>query len=166
MLKAMPALLLATFAIHTPMATAETHWSYGENNGPAHWGELGNNLCASGTQQSPINVEMKQVKPIKGRESDLKINYRTAPLELVNNGHTIQANVIGGGAVDFKGNEYRLVQFHFHTPSEHQINHRSYPMEMHWVNQDKEGHLLVHRRDAQRGKNQQGILTVLAPASC
>lgn len=122
---------------------AETHWSYQGNHGPAHWGEEGSSLCANGTQQSPINVEMNQVLPLKGHDSDLKISYGATPLDLVNNGHTIQANVIGGGTVSFKGNAYRLMQFHFHTPGEHQINHRSYPMEMHWVNQDQEGHLLV-----------------------
>lgn len=157
MLKAIPALLLATFVIHTPVAVAETHWSYGGNHGPAHWGEVGNQLCAEGTQQSPINVDMKQVKPIKGHESDLKINYHAAALELVNNGHTVQANVIGGGTVDFKDDEYRLVQFHFHTPSEHQINHQSYPMEMHWVNQDKHGHLLVLGVMLKEGKTNKAL---------
>lgn len=121
----------------------ETHWGYQGDHGPSHWGEFGGALCSNGTQQSPINIDMKQVRPLKGNESDLKIRYGAAALKLVNNGHTVQANVTDGESVTFKGDEYRLVQFHFHTPSEHQINHRSYPMEMHLVNQHKDGRLLV-----------------------
>ena len=150
--------LLASTCLSLASAhAAETHWSYRGNQGPAHWGELGSNLCADGVQQSPINVEMKQVRPLKGRDSDLKITYSAAPLNLVNNGHTILANIMGGGAVSFKGNEYRLVQFHFHSPSEHQINHRSYPMEMHWVNQDKDGHLLVLGVMLKEGQKNQAL---------
>ncbi|WP_446739782.1 carbonic anhydrase family protein [Pseudomonas sp. TH49] len=82
---------------------------------------------------------MKQVRPHTGNSADLEINYESTSIQVNNNGHTIQANVTEGGKVIFKNSEYRLVQFHFHTPSEHLINHLPYPMEMHMVNQDKDG---------------------------
>jgi carbonic anhydrase len=122
---------------------ADTHWSYNGDQGPAHWGELGSALCTSGHQQSPIDVEKSKIEPKKVPASDLKLNYGRTPLTLINNGHTIQANTDGGDTLTYQGTEYRLLQFHFHTPSEHQFTHQSFPMEMHLVNQDKEGHLLV-----------------------
>jgi len=41
------------------------------------------------------------------------------------------------------GRSYKLRQFHFHDPSEHHIDGKVYPMEMHLVHQDERGHLLV-----------------------
>ncbi len=122
---------------------AETHWAYQGNHGPKHWGEFASALCSSGTQQSPIDVEMKQVQLQKGVASDFTVNYKKSSIRVQNNGHTIQANVNDGGTANFKGDEYTLVQYHFHTPSEHQINQMPYPMEMHLVHQDSHGRLLV-----------------------
>jgi len=110
--------------------------------------------------QSPINVEMKRVHLIKSDASELQINYGDSALHLKNNGHTIQVDVIGDATVIFKGNEYRLVQFHFHTPSEHMINHQSYPMEMHLVNQDKDGRLLVLGIMIKEGEGNQAIASL------
>ncbi|MBD9514376.1 MULTISPECIES: carbonic anhydrase [Pseudomonadaceae] len=129
-------------ALSTAHAT-DAHWSYSGDQGPAHWGEEGSALCAKGTEQSPINVEKSKVEPKKAPSTDLALHYSKTPLKLINNGHTIQASIEGGDTLIYKGTEYQLLQFHFHTPSEHQFNHQSYPMEMHLVNQDKNGHLLV-----------------------
>ena len=38
---------------------------------------------------------------------------------------------------------YKLRQFHFHDPSEHPIDGKVYPMEMHLVHQDEGEHVLV-----------------------
>ncbi|MGK0162537.1 carbonic anhydrase [Pseudomonas mosselii] len=142
-------------------ANAEsTHWTYKGDHGPAHWGDLGNALCAKGTQQSPINVSMKQVHPLKGYASALQTRYGTTALEIVNNGHTIQANVLNTQALTFMGFEYQLRQFHFHTPSEHQIDHRTYPMEMHLVNERDDGHLLVLSVMIQEGKHNPDLATL------
>lgn len=132
---------------------AGADWTYHGAHGPTHWGMLGSELCAQGAQQSPIDVELKKVHPLRGSASDLNISYGATSLDMVNNGHSIQANVGDGETVTFKGREYRLVQFHFHTPSEHQIEHVSYPMEMHLVNQDPDGRLLVIGLMVKEGQN-------------
>ncbi|WP_397432119.1 carbonic anhydrase [Pseudomonas chlororaphis] len=146
-------LFLSLSSLHATAAD----WTYHGDHGPAHWGEFGSELCAQGAQQSPIDVEIKKVRPVKGSASDLNIGYGVSSLKIVNNGHTIQANVIDGESVTFKGREYRLVQFHFHTPSEHRIDHRAYPMEMHLVNQDPDGHLLVIGLMVKQGHNNQAL---------
>lgn len=136
--------LLAPLCLTLATAHAtDAHWSYSGDQGPSHWGELGSALCANGTQQSPIDIETSQAQMHKVSATDLKLHYGKQPLKLINNGHTIQAAVAEGDTLTFKGDDYRLLQFHFHTPSEHQFNHQAYPMEMHLVNQDKDGRLLV-----------------------
>jgi carbonic anhydrase len=49
----------------------------------------------------------------------------------------------GAGHVTVAGVRYDLVQFHFHTPSEHRFQGRSTPLEMHLVHRSAEGKLLV-----------------------
>ncbi|MBK5344664.1 carbonic anhydrase family protein [Pseudomonas sp. TH49] len=138
--------LLMLSSLYIPIFSvnaSEGHWTYNGEHGPDHWGALGNSLCASGTQQSPINIEINQVLLHKIISSNLALHYGKTALKLQNNGHTIQANVGEGEKINFQGTEYQLMQFHFHTPSEHQINHLSFPMEMHLVHQDQNGQLLV-----------------------
>ena len=38
---------------------------------------------------------------------------------------------------------YNLLQFHFHTPSEHTVDGKQYAMEAHFVHQNKQGNLAV-----------------------
>lgn len=48
---------------------------------------------------------------------------------------TVQANVISiNSTLTMEGKTYRLIQFHFHTPSEHTVNGSYAPMEIHFVN--------------------------------
>ena len=46
---------------------------------------------------------------------------------------TIKANVPSGSFVMMGGKQYNLLQFHFHTPSEHKLNGKALPMEVHFV---------------------------------
>ena len=50
-----------------------------------------------------------------------------------NLGSTIE--VLANGTTSFEGTDYRLVQFHMHTPSEHHIDGEYYPLEIHMVHQ-------------------------------
>jgi carbonic anhydrase len=97
-------------------------------------------VCESGWQQSPINIIM----PHPGiHQNDLTFHYRPTPLTIRNNGHTIQVNYQEGSFLRLNGREYKLRQFHFHDPSEHHIDGRGYPMEMHLVHQNDAGQILV-----------------------
>ncbi|HET6989692.1 MAG TPA: carbonic anhydrase family protein [Bacteroidia bacterium] len=51
-----------------------------------------------------------------------KPNFKVAPKDRLN-----------AGTVFLYGQPYQLDEFHFHTPAEHRINGRRYPMEMHLV---------------------------------
>jgi carbonic anhydrase len=60
-----------------------------------------------------------------------------------NLGTTIE--VVVNGTTSFAGTNYRLVQFHMHTPSEHHVNDEYFPLEIHMVHQgvDDENQLAV-----------------------
>ena len=85
-----------------------------------------------GLVQSPVNILSGQAE---GGHHEIAINLLHAePDHLENKGHTIQLDFQPGSSVAFDGNDYQLKQFHFHTPSEHQIDGVTYPMEGHIVN--------------------------------
>ena len=110
------------------------HWSYAGKTGPEHWSELNPayKLCNGGSEQSPIDLDNAKLVDLK----NLIFTYKRQPINLINNGHTIQENIIKGSVVVINGKTYQLLQFHFHTPSEHTINGYHYPLEMHLVNQN------------------------------
>lgn len=121
---------------------AEGHqWSYEGAGGPDHWGDLdaASKVCSTGSQQSPIDVE----RAIEADLPDLKIQWAKSADTIVNNGHTIQLNVAPGSTLMLGDDEYKLVQFHFHRPSEHLVDGKRFPMEVHFVHQHSSGKLAV-----------------------
>ena len=85
-----------------------------------------------GLVQSPVNILSGQAE---GGHHEIAINMHDAePNYLENKGHTIQVDFQPGSSIALDGREYQLKQFHFHTPSEHQVDGITYPMEGHIVN--------------------------------
>lgn len=117
-------------------------WGYEGSNGPKQWGSLDSEYatCKSGKAQSPIDLTKASVSPVGTLKIDYKDNIETTPFET---GHAVQVNVTPGNGIRIAGKPYKLVQFHFHTPSEHKMKGKSAPMEMHFVHQSKEGDLAV-----------------------
>ena len=124
-------------------ARAETHphWTYEGHGGPSDWGKLDNSFraCSIGSEQSPIDLS----GAIKADLAPLAIDWHPQAFKVVNNGHTIQANVEANGGVTIGENRFALAQFHFHTPSEHALDGQRTHMEAHFVNADDKGRLLV-----------------------
>lgn len=136
----------ATTASHTTVTTGhggEVHWGYDGENGPQAWGQLKAefNVCAIGKRQSPINIE--EGSTLQGPAEALQFNYSPSNATVVNNGHTIQVDMQGDNTLVVRGSRYRLAQFHFHTPSEEQINFKRSAMVVHLVHKNDEGQLAV-----------------------
>jgi carbonic anhydrase len=123
--------------------TGEAHWSYEGEAGPANWGKLKPefNLCAIGKRQSPINIV--DGNTLAGPAEPVQFNYAPSNASVVNNGHTIQVDVSGDNSIMVRGSRFQLVQFHFHTPSEEQINFKRTAMVAHLVHRNDEGQLAV-----------------------
>lgn len=104
-------------------------WSYSGDTGPDQWATLDSAFTAcSGTQQSPIDL------PASGDASSgtLSVSYDDAEGDLVDTGHGVQIDH-NGGTLTVNGTTYELLQFHFHTPSEHTVDGNAYPAEVHFV---------------------------------
>lgn len=127
---------------HSEDAVGEdVHWSYAGDTGPAMWGALDPSfaVCDSGVRQSPVDI----AEVTASRESELEIRWQPGDAEVIDNGHTIQVNVAEGSAINLEGREFGLLQFHFHLPSEHTVEGRAAPMDVHFVHAAAEGGLAV-----------------------
>jgi carbonic anhydrase len=132
-------------------ATQEApHWGYEGETGPSHWGTLSAewSLCGTGQSQSPVDIRETVTADVAAmsREYDpssLRIIHQEHVADAVNNGHTIQVNEEGADVATVGGESFELLQYHFHSPSEHTVNGEHYPMEMHLVHKSDAGHLAV-----------------------
>lgn len=117
------------------------HWAYEGEHGPEHWGHVSKEFkaCSDGKAQSPIDLSNAAPEALSG----IEFKYGPSRLNIVNNGHTVQVNYDGGSSITVDGSEYKLVQFHFHTPSEHTVDGKSYGNEMHLVHKNDKGQLAV-----------------------
>ena len=120
--------------------SAHAHWSYDGTTGPEKWGELEADFssCKTGKAQSPIDL-------VAGKTKAPTVTFEYAKVEgtVIDNGHTIQVNVKPGAKIKLGAATYDLVQFHFHTPSEHRVGGKDTPMEVHLVHKDAQGKLAV-----------------------
>ena len=122
---------------------SEVQWNYEGVNGPQAWGKLKPdfNLCAIGKRQSPINIE--ESGTLQGPAEPLQFNYQPSSGSVVNNGHTIQVDLFGDSSLTVRGSSYKLLQFHFHHPSEERVNYQGFAMVAHLVHRNAEGQLAV-----------------------
>ncbi|KAJ8625203.1 hypothetical protein MRB53_033733 [Persea americana] len=105
--------------------------------GPENWGKIHKNwsACGEGNMQSPIDLLDEKVGVLHhlGR---LKRSYKASKATLKNRGHDIELEwENGAGAIYMNGTEYILKKCHWHSPSEHTIDGRSYSLELHMVHE-------------------------------
>ncbi len=107
------------------------HWEYEGERGSDRWGELSRSyaLCKLGQKQSPIDIS--EVAP--ANLPPLTFDYQLTTPSIINNGHTVQVNYPPTSTLRVGDDEYQLVQFHFHSPSEHTVNGQHHAMELHLV---------------------------------
>jgi len=118
------------------------HWAYDGEEGMDHWGMLsrGYMTCETGSHQSPIDITM----PGEDWAPELlQFHYRQADIQAMHNGHSIQVRVSPGSELHVNERTYQLMQFHFHEPSEHHIEGKASPFELHLVHRDRTGHIVV-----------------------
>lgn len=133
--------LIALTACKTGTET-QAGWSYEGDTGPAYWAELNADyaLAAEGKSQSPIDITTTAVGTGGG---NVMIDCNATIVDIVNNGHSIQADCAAGGTLKTPSGDYQLKQFHFHSPSEHTYDGKHAAMEMHMVHADEDGNLAV-----------------------
>jgi carbonic anhydrase len=112
-----------------------SYWGY---SGPAQWPKfpIAENQCG-GERQSPIDLttEMRAVRDV------ITLAYDTCAVTIQNTGHDIEVRPASDAnkiKIDGKG-IYKLVQFHFHVPSEHTIPGVPAAAEMHILHELETG---------------------------
>lgn len=111
------------------------------------------------------------------REVDLRIRYVSRdlagdPTGCASRGReeTVEAEVpAGAAALHLGGVRYELLQFHFHTPSEHVLDGHRFPLEQHLVHRGPDGQTLVlglFLSGAGRGGTLQDRVLAQLPEEC
>ena len=135
------------------------HWEYEGALGPDNWGKEFP-TCAKGQSQAPLNIKGPFAKALYKLAPD----YKPGPLNIVNNGHTIQVNVPAGSKLRVDSKPYELVQFHFHRPSEEQLDGKPMDMVIHFVHKNDAGELVVLGVLIKAGNENPGIKALWAHA--
>ena len=122
-----------------PSSTA--HWTYEGEEGPSHWGELdpAYEMCEKGKSQSPIDISASSEQDL----ANIVFHYQPSEVNILNNGHTAQVNYDAGSYIELDGARYDVAQFHYHSPSEHEVNGMLFAAELHIVHKSADGGLAV-----------------------
>jgi len=127
--KLLPVIALTGGVLFSGYAHSDTPFTYTGDNGPSYWG--GTCTATSSLRQSPVNIANAVVN---NQLTALNLLINPATIHILNNGHTIEQVYEGTGSrIFFSGREYDLLQFHFHTLSEHALASDRGDMEMHAV---------------------------------
>jgi carbonic anhydrase len=125
------------------------HWDYGPEASPAAWGRLSPEFaaCSEGRSQSPIDLAIgtpAAMSPLpQYRPAALRIVHHEHKADVVNTGHSIQVDYPDADTLTVGNETFALLQYHFHSPSEHTVGGRHFPMEMHLVHKSDDGRLAV-----------------------
>ncbi len=121
----------------------QPHWSYVGETGPDAWSKINPDFgtCSTGKRQSPINID--ESVTLNGPAETLQFDYHPSLGKVINNGHTIQVDLVGDNRLSVRGTEFKLLQFHFHHPSEERVNSQGAAMVAHLVHQSVSGQLAV-----------------------
>jgi carbonic anhydrase len=117
------------------------YWGYNTTDGPRLWG--GHYPSCNGREQSPIDITTSNV--VLRATNALQLDWRpVGGLAVKDTGHGIQVDSPQGGTTTFEGQDYAMLQFHFHHASENRIDGKQFPLEMHVVHKNAaNGKLLV-----------------------
>jgi len=118
-------------------STNEVDWSYTGKTGPNYWSSIKNEyvLCSKGNSQSPINIEKTNKSSLP-----LGINYHSGDFKIEKKQFTTKLIPLNhSNSINLRGKNYELIQFHFHTPSEHLLSGKQSALEIHFVHKDANG---------------------------
>jgi carbonic anhydrase len=112
-------------------------------------------LCSLGKKQSPINIDTKQSTCDSGLRFDLIFTQGLRTFTTETNGYSLSVHdeVSSLVATDVEGHLFQSTahEFHFHSPSEHTINHQHFDLELH----------IVHTADTQAGPKHLSVIGIL-----
>lgn len=115
-------------------------WDYKGSHSPDSW--AGCEPTCGGDAQSPIDISEKICEYSENLHAPEK-HYHSEAVHLYNNGHTVEFPTHTDNVLTLNGDDYHLIQFHFHALSEHTIDGKHFPLEIHLVHQKSVTELAV-----------------------
>jgi len=148
--------ILATVAISSIMAETEINFGYTGDIGPKYWHTLSPEweTCKNGLEytkvltgvphQSPVDLISKPTGTVASSFDAMDYDYEGLFL-VTNNGHSIKIIPQDNQAytITINNKEYKFLQFHLHSVSEHTEKGKHPEMEMHLVHQADDGSYAV-----------------------
>lgn len=136
------------------------HFGYEGKVRAERWGSIAPEYetCSVGDSQTPVNLVPAEAQ---ASSSTLELRYTPVGASTFNNGHTLQVVTDEGALIVLDGQEFPLLQFHYHTPSEHTVDGRPYLVEWHFVHQTADGKTAVLGVMVQMGAEHPGFVPIL-----
>ena len=125
---------------------SHAHWGYDGKDGPRAWATLSPEYaeCGRGSRQSPIDLPIAAgPEAPRAPAAEMKVYHHEHSVDVSNNGHTVTVSYDDGDQLALGESVYPLVQYHFHTPSEHTFAGQHFPGELHLVHRAANGQLAV-----------------------
>jgi carbonic anhydrase len=117
---------------------AASDFAYTGDKGPAFWAESAHApACAPSptARQSPIDIS--RVVPDRGL-APLNLDLEETSVVLNNSGYNVRGVPAIRQELILNGDPYEMIEFHFHTLSEHTVDGRQGVMELHAVFRDED----------------------------
>ena len=161
LLLALPLAGLSPAPAQEPGSAVRSTWSYAGETGPEAWGSLYPEFaaCGNGTRQSPIDLSGATTNDLPGPDPW----FGKTAAKRVGTEWGMVLRLEAGSAVELDGHRYELVQAHTHAPSEHTIDGRRFPAEIHLVHRHESGQLAVLAVLLDEGAENPDLATLLPP---
>ncbi|MAM40134.1 MAG: twin-arginine translocation pathway signal protein [Erythrobacter sp.] len=135
-------------------------WVYGDGDLPEKWSITNEayGACDAGNMQSPIDLNLANTRG----EIEFASSYEETTGELKTGPSKVQVDVAPGMGMISGQHLFSLVQFHFHTPSEHRLHGRRYPLTVHLVHGTATGDFAVLGVMFEEGDENPALAKILA----
>lgn len=158
---AIAAALAAIVATPAVAADDAKNWRFGDGTAQERWSLISSDyaLCDAGLNQSPIDLGA----PNAIGKVALSTSFGRASGTMALGIEKVQVDFTSGqgkGMIS-GGTAFDLVQVHFHTPSEHAMGGKRYPLAAHFVHATADGRLGVLGVMFTEGRANQGLADIL-----
>ncbi|WXL27255.1 carbonic anhydrase family protein [Ectopseudomonas mendocina] len=107
---------------------------------PADYHGNGGSIIKAGRSQSPINIETLNAEPVQAL-IPIRLDYHNPVIGVLGSGRPLK--LVSAGTAILDGQRFDLQQLHFHSSSEHTVDGKHYPIELHFVNKAEDGQVAV-----------------------
>lgn len=164
----LPVFASTSYAEDHAHASSHAPWSYAGKTGPASWAALPNTACGSTVRQSPINLDTNAADLVSRKpwtfHYGFNVTFPDQSAKVRNSGHSVEADFSkNNNRLDVNGQSYRLMQAHFHAPSEHTIDGKHMAAEVHMVHVSTTGDIAVVALLVQEGPPNQTLGKMFTP---